>query len=143
MSLSAGRGPAGPWGEQGTLSGLSSQALLEGKGSGGQPGQHSQSISSKQGKLIPGPRMLLLGANTTLQLKPDTAVQSLRSWALRGRDQHRQAGSGRGTGRTSLLPMKREVDAQTGKLPDLGRREQQLCSGGGMQSMGTAQPLQH
>lgn len=60
MSLSAGRGPAGAWGEQGTLSGLSSQALLEGKGSGGQPGQHSQSISSKQGKLIPGPRMLLL-----------------------------------------------------------------------------------
>lgn len=60
MSLSAGRGPAGAWGEQGTLSGSSSQALLEGKGSRGQTGQHSQSISSKQGKLIPGPRMLVL-----------------------------------------------------------------------------------
>lgn len=60
MSLSAGRGPAGAWGEQGTLSGIRSQALLEGKGSGGQPGQHSQSISSKQGKLIPGPRTLVL-----------------------------------------------------------------------------------
>lgn len=79
MSLSAGRGPAGARGEQGTLSGLSSQALLKGKGSGGQPRRHSQSISSKQGKLIPGPRMLLLGANTTLQLEPDTAVQSVRS----------------------------------------------------------------
>lgn len=143
MSLSAGRGPAGAWGEQDTLSGLSSQALLEGKGSGGQLGQHSQSISSKQGKLIPGPRMLLLGANTTLQLEPDTAVQSLWSWAWRGRDQHRQAGSGRSTGRTSLLPIKREVDTQTEKLPDLGRQEQQLCSGGGMQSTGTGLPPQH
>lgn len=118
-------------------------SVAEGKGSGGQPRWHSQSISSKQGKLIPGPRMLLLGANTTLQLEPDTAFQSLWSWALQDRDQHRQAGSGRGTGRTSLLPVKREVDAQSGKLPDLGRQEQKLYSGGGKQSMGTAQPPEH
>lgn len=96
MSLSAGRGPAGARGEQGTLSGLSSQALLKGKGSGGQPGRHSQSISSKQGKLIPGPRMLLLGANTTAagtrhccseRPEPSTAVQ-------RSTQAGRQAGAG-------------------------------------------------
>lgn len=69
------------------LSGLSSQALLEGQDSGGQLrtaplGQHSQSISSKQGKLIHGPSTLLMGVNTTLQLQPCTAVESLWGWAL-------------------------------------------------------------
>lgn len=92
-------GPYWGMGRAGTLSWLSSQALLEGKGSGGQLGQHSQSISSKQGKLIPGQRMLLLGANTTLQLEPDTAVQSLWTGHCR---------TGISTGRQAVAGVKAE-----------------------------------
>lgn len=142
MSLSAG-GSCWGMGRAGHAVWVKQPSVAGGEGQRRPAGRHSQSISSKQGKLIPGPRMLLLGANTTLQLEPDAAAQSLQSWALQGRDQHRQGGRGSTTGTTSLLLIKREGDAQTGKLPDLGRQEQQLCSGGGMQSMETAQPPQH
>lgn len=58
------RGIRAQRGEQGTVSELSSQALLEGKGSRGQPRQGGRArVLAAAGKVIPGPSALPMGVH--------------------------------------------------------------------------------
>lgn len=74
--LSAGRGS-----HQGHAVGVEEPSVAGGEGQHGTApvGRHSQSMSSKQGKLIPGPSTLLMGVQTTPQLEPGTAVRASRA----------------------------------------------------------------
>lgn len=110
------------------LGGAASIADREGQQRTALARRHGQSISGKQGKLIPGPSALLMGVNTILQLEAGAATLSLWGWPLWEGAQH-STGSSRGTGRT-WLPKEREVGAKAGELPEFGRQGQQPCSHG-------------
>jgi len=140
MLLSAGVPPGHGGDGRAVWVGQPSIAGGEGQQRTAPAGRHGRSISSKQGKLIPGPSTLLRAVNTALQ--PDRAPLLRASGAGHCRRglSTAQAGSGRGTRRAAWLPREGEVGAQAEELAERGRQGQQLCSCGDEQSLGTAQP---